>query len=44
LLTTYAPFLDSPFTMQIGLFLLHLERSFLFSRLDEVTERQPLAA
>ena len=44
LLTTFAPFLDSPFTMQIGLFLLHLERSFLLSRLDQVTERQPLAA
>lgn len=44
LLTTFAPFLDSPFTMQIGLFLLHLERSFFFARLDEVTAREPLAA
>jgi dihydroorotase len=44
LLTTYAPFLDGPFTMQIGLFLLHLERSFFLGRLDQVTEREPLAA
>jgi hypothetical protein len=36
LLAVYAPFLDSPFTMQIGLFLLHLERGFFLSRLDAV--------
>jgi dihydroorotase len=36
LLAVYAPFLDSPFTMQIGLFLLHLERDFFLSRLDTV--------
>lgn len=44
LLATYAPFLDSPFSMQIGLFLLHLERRFFFSRLDEVTGRIAVAA
>lgn len=44
LLAAYACFLDSPFTMQIGLFLLHLERPFALARLTEVTERQALAA
>lgn len=36
LLALYACFLDRPFTMQIGLFLLHLERQALLDRLDEV--------
>jgi dihydroorotase len=36
LLAVLACFLDRPFTMQIGLFLLHLERGFVLSRLDEV--------
>ena len=44
LLAAFASVLDSPFTMQIGLFLLHLERGFLLARLDEVTERTPIAA
>jgi dihydroorotase len=44
LLAAFASVLDSPFTMQIGLFLLHLERGFLLARLDEVTERTSIAA
>ena len=44
LLTVYAPFLDNPFTMQIGLFLLHLERPFLLERLDAVTGNEAVAA
>lgn len=43
LLAVFACFLDSPFTMQIGLFLLHLERSFALARLGQVTG-QRLAA
>jgi dihydroorotase len=44
LLATYAPFLDHPFSMQIGLFILHLERKFFFARLAEVLQRQAVAA
>lgn len=44
LLAAFASVLDSPFTMQIGLFLLHLERNFLITRLEEVTEHSPVAA
>ena len=44
LLAVYAPFLDHPFTMQVGLFLLHLERPFLLQRLDEVTQSEGVPA
>jgi dihydroorotase len=40
----YGCFLDQPFTMQIGLLLMRLDRSFLLSRLADVTGRRPLAA
>ncbi len=40
----YACFLDQPFTMQIGLLIMRVERSFMLSRLKEVTSRRPLAA
>ena len=40
----YACFLDQPFTMQIGLLILRLDRAFMLSRLREVTSRRPLAA
>ncbi len=40
----YVCFLDQPFTMQIGLLIMRVERSFLLSRLEEVTSRRPLAA
>lgn len=36
LLAVFACFLERPFTMQIGLFLLHIERDLLLGRLDEV--------
>lgn len=36
LLAVFACFLDRPFTMQIGLFLLHLERDLLLGRLSEI--------
>lgn len=36
LLAVFACFLDRPFTMQIGLFLLHLERDFLLARMHDV--------
>ena len=39
LLAVFSSFLDRPFTMQIGLFLLHLEQRFVISRLAEVTSR-----
>lgn len=41
---TFACFLDSPFTMQIGLFLLQLDRSFALRRLREVTGGGRVAA
>lgn len=44
LLAVYAIFLDSPFTMQIGLFILHLERKFALARLAEVVGREAVAA
>jgi len=40
----YGCFLDQPFTMQIGLLILRLDRTFMLSRLREVTTRRPLAA
>ncbi len=40
----YACFLDQPFTMQIGLLILRLDRNFMLSRLREVVSRRPLAA
>ena len=40
----YACFLDAPFTMQIGLLILRVDRAFMLSRLREVTSRRPLAA
>jgi dihydroorotase len=40
----YACFLDQPFTMQIGLLILRLDRTFMLSRMREVTSRRPLAA
>ena len=36
LLAVFACFLDRPFTMQIGMFLLHLERDFLLARINDV--------
>lgn len=44
LFAVYDCFLDSRFPMQIGLFLLRLERSFALSRLRDVTSRAPVAA
>jgi dihydroorotase len=40
----YGCFLDQPFTMQVGLLILRLDRAFMLSRLREVTARRPLAA
>ena len=44
LLATFACFLDNAFTMQIGLFLLHLEQPFVLARLSEVTARELVTA
>ena len=43
LLAVFACFLDRPFTMQIGLFLLHLERGFLLARLHDVVSSAKVA-
>ena len=40
----YGCFLDQPFTMQIGLLILRLDRDFLLSRLRDVVARRALAA
>ncbi len=40
----YDCFLDNPFTMQIGLLLIRLERPFAIERLRAVAGRQPVAA
>jgi dihydroorotase len=40
----YWCFLDEPFTMQIGLLIMRLDRNFMLSRLREVTSCRPLAA
>jgi dihydroorotase len=40
----YGCFLDQPFTMQIGLLIMRLDRTFMLSRLREVTACRPLAA
>ena len=40
----YGCFLDQPFTMQIGLLILRLDRDFLLSRLRDVIARRALAA
>jgi len=42
--SVYASFLDQNFTMQIGLLLLRLERSFALERLREVSNQRPMAA
>ena len=44
LLATFACFLDSPFAMQIGLFLLHLEHDFAMKRIRDVTGDRRIAA
>ena len=44
LLAVFDSFLDHPFTMQIGLFLLRLERPFALQRLREVALPRPAAA
>ena len=40
----YDCFIENPFTMQIGLFLVRLDRSFALKRFDDVLGRRPLAA
>jgi dihydroorotase len=40
----YASFLDYNFTMQVGLLLIRLERSFALRRLRDVAAQQPMAA
>ena len=40
----YASFLDYNFTMQVGLLLIRLERSFALRRLRDVAGQQPMAA
>jgi dihydroorotase len=40
----YDSFLETPFPMQIGLFLVRLERSFVLARLEAVTARRAMAA
>jgi dihydroorotase len=40
----YASFLDQPFTMQIGLLLVRLEQPFAISRMQDVSDRRPIAA
>jgi dihydroorotase len=44
LLALFACFLDRPFTMQVGLLLLHVEKEFLLTRLDEVLAMTRAAA
>lgn len=44
LVAMYSAFLDNPFTMQIGLFILHLERKFALARLAEITQKERVAA
>jgi dihydroorotase len=44
LMAVYDCFLDSPFTMQIGLFLLRLDRDFALKRLNDVTGKRSMAA
>jgi dihydroorotase len=44
LLAVYAGFVDEPFTQQIGLFLMRLERPFALQRLKEISDPKPLAA
>jgi dihydroorotase len=40
----YSSFLDQPFTMQIGLLLLRIDRPFVLDRLREVSGQHPMAA
>lgn len=40
----YDCFIENPFTMQVGLFLVRLERAFALRRFDEVLSRRPIAA
>jgi len=40
----YDCFLETPFPMQIGLFLVRLERAFVLERLDDVTAQRAMAA
>ncbi|HEX9461287.1 MAG TPA: amidohydrolase family protein [Alphaproteobacteria bacterium] len=44
LTAVYDSFLDNRFTMQIGLFLMRLDRGFALQRLNDVTGRRSLAA
>ena len=44
LLATFACFLDNPFTMQIGLFLLHLDHDFAVKRIRDITSDRRIAA
>lgn len=44
LMAVYDSFLDNPFTMQIGLFLIRLDRAFALKRLNEAAGNRPLAA
>lgn len=44
LTAVYDSFLDNKFTMQIGLFLIRLDRAFALQRLADVGARRPLAA
>ncbi len=44
LLAVYNSFLENPFAMQIGLFLIRLDRGFAIERLKTVASRRPLAA
>jgi dihydroorotase len=44
LLATFACFLDNPFTMQIGLFLLLLNHDFTLKRIREVAGDRRIAA
>ena len=44
LMAVYNTFLASPFAMQIGLFLIRLERDFALDRIKKVTSRRSMAA
>jgi hypothetical protein len=40
----YDCFVENTFTIQIGLFLLRLDRKFALARINEVACKQPIAA
>ena len=44
LMAVYACFLESPFTMQIGLFIMRLDRDFALQRFNDVLGPRSLAA